>query len=120
MRGYTVVTDDVMALVQRQRRVALTLLACILVPLLVFSLVVGRIDALSTWQPLGLLTLPWLILGPGVLFSIVAIAYVHERIALRIENEWSDEHADAPGADRISAPGPTEATASPDDDGDER
>ena len=91
VRGYTVDTDDVLELVRRQRRVSLRYLAVILVPLVTFAIGLSFIPALGRIRPFGFIPLPWLVLGPVTLFSIVILAFFHERSALRIENEWSDQ-----------------------------
>lgn len=91
VRGYTVDTDAVLELVHRQRRASLRYLALILVPLVCFAFGLNFVSELGRVRPFGLLPLPWLILGPGALFSIVGLAFFHERTALRIEQEWSDE-----------------------------
>jgi len=62
----------------------------VLVPLVAFAFALDFWPSLGRWRPLGLLPLPWLVLGPVVLFSIVVLAFFHERTALRIENEWAE------------------------------
>ena len=91
VRGYTVDTDAVLELVDRQRRASIRFLAIILVPLVCFAFGLNFIPQLGRVRPFGLIPLPWLVLGPVALFSIVGLAFFHERRALRIEKEWSDD-----------------------------
>ncbi|MFK8026399.1 MAG: hypothetical protein AB8G26_20765 [Ilumatobacter sp.] len=92
VRGYTVDTDAVLELVRRQRRMSIRYLAVILVPLVCFALGLSFVPELGRLRPFGLIPLPWLLLGPIALFSIVILAFAHERSALRIEHEWAEEH----------------------------
>ena len=48
--------------------------------------------ALRSARPFGLAPLPWFLIGPVTLFSIAAVAFVHERRTVRFENEWSKSH----------------------------
>jgi fatty acid desaturase len=93
VRGYTVDTEEVLALMRQQRQVSVRYLLIIVAPLVAFAFALFLWPSLRTWRPLGLLPLPWLLLGPVVLFSIVALAFFHERQALNIEQRWSDDHA---------------------------
>ncbi|MEL6891210.1 MAG: hypothetical protein AAFP84_06420 [Actinomycetota bacterium] len=95
VRGYTVDTDDVLALMRRQRRTSVRFFVAIVGPLIAFALLLDRVPALSDWRPLGLLPLPWLLLGPLGLFSVVFLAFLHERAAQRIEDEWAHDHPSA-------------------------
>lgn len=76
-----------------------------LLPLVCFALSFALWPALGRWRPFGLLPLPWLVLGPIVLFGIVGLAFVHEREAKRIEDEWARTNADRrrPSGEKRSA-----------------
>ncbi len=97
VRGYTVDTEDVLALVREQWRISIRYLLAIAVPLVTFALVLVVAPGLRSWRPLGLLPLPWLVLGPIALFSIVALAFFHERRALAAEERWAQRRG---GPDR--------------------
>lgn len=90
VRGYTVDTDEVLSLVRTQRRLSFRLLVVLLVPLASLPLVFHFFESSRTWRPFGLLPLPWLLLGPVALFSIVVAAGIHERRSLRIEEDWKN------------------------------
>jgi len=94
VRGYTVDNDEVMELLVRQRRLSVRLLCTLILPLLSFPIVFRQVPALSTWRLFGLIPFPWLLLGPVSLFLIAAVAFVHERRALSIENEWKRQKSD--------------------------
>lgn len=94
VRGYTVDTDDVLALMRRQRRTAVRYLLVIVVPLIAFAFALDRVPGLGSWRPFGLLPLPWLVLGPVGLFAIFALAFFHERAAQRIEDDWTRARRD--------------------------
>ncbi len=91
VRGYTVDTDAVVELVRRQRRASIRYLAIILGPLICFAFALHFFPAFGRLRPFGWPPLPWLVLGPIALFSIVGLAFFHERTALRIEAEWAQE-----------------------------
>ena len=101
VRGYTVDTDAVLELVDRQRRASIRYVATILVPLSTFAFALHFVPEIGRIRPFGLVALPWLVLGPGALFTLVGLAFLHERSALRIEDEWAARH-DTPRSDRPS------------------
>lgn len=90
VRGYTVDTDEVLLLLRAQRRLSLKLLLLLFTPVVALPLLFEFVPAARTWQPFGFLPLPWLLLGPVVLFTVLGIAAYHEQKSLRIENDWRD------------------------------
>ena len=92
VRGYTVDTNDVMALMRRQRRLGLRYLACVVVPLLAGLVALRMWPSLGSWALVGGIPAPWLFLGPVALFGIVIAAFFHERAAGAIEEHWIEEH----------------------------
>jgi len=92
VRGHTVNTGEVLELMRQQRRTSIRSLLTVVLPLIAFALALNFFPALGSWRPLGLLPLPWLVLGPIVLFSIIALAFFHERRANAIERDWSERH----------------------------
>jgi hypothetical protein len=95
VRGHIVETDEVLELLRLQARTSVRHVVVILVPLLGFMLLVALVPAIRTARPFGLPPLPWLIVGPVALFSTAALAFGHERRAVRIETEWSETHREA-------------------------
>lgn len=101
VRGFTVPDDEVFALVDAQRRVAIGYLLALLVPaglsLMALVFVPGLVDVRLRGIPL-----PWLLIGPVLLLSIVLTAWRHDRRALRTEQQWSEANkpASSPGNDR--------------------
>ena len=90
VRGYTVNTDEVLGYMRAHRRLALA--TFLPVVLCLAALLAGTI----LWSGLGAakvgdIPVLWLLLGPGVLFSILAVAVAHERRALRLEGRWVSE-----------------------------
>lgn len=92
VRGHTVDTEQVLELVRRQARASFLHLAIVILPLLAFMAALVFIKPLRTARIGSLPPVPWLVLGPIVLFSIAGLAIHHERQANRIEDEWSAAH----------------------------
>jgi len=93
VRGYTVDTDDVLGLVRSQRRLSVRLLLLVLIPVAMLPLLFRFVPSSRTVRVVGSLPLPWLVLGPVVLFAIVLIAAIHERRASAIEDRWADRRS---------------------------
>ena len=95
VRGHVVDTDEVLELVRMQARTSIRHVAIIIVPLLAFLALIALVPEVRTARPFGLPPIPWLVVGPIALFSTTALAFRHERRAVRIENDWSEAHRDA-------------------------
>lgn len=93
VRGYTVQTDDILALVRQQRRTSIRYLLAFLVPAGLVLVAFALAPEITEWR-LGRVPLSWVVLGPIALFSIVLIAWLHDRRALHIEDEWSRDHSE--------------------------
>jgi len=91
VRGYTVQTEDVFSLVDEQRRTSIRYLISLLTPVLVVLLSFVVWPELTDWDLRGI-PAPWLLLGPVALFSIVLIAWRHDRKALATERRWAENH----------------------------
>ncbi|MEM7342143.1 MAG: hypothetical protein AAF467_26110 [Actinomycetota bacterium] len=89
VRGYTADTDEVLDLLRAQRRLSLGLLALVIAPVFALPLLFRLIPAMADISPVGPLPLPWLLLGPVILFAIVGVAAVHSALASRIEQRWA-------------------------------
>jgi len=89
VRGYTTETDEVLALLRAQRRLSLGLLAVVVLPVFSLPLLFRLLPGMSDLTPIGPLPLPWLLLGPVALFSIVVVAALHSVFAGRIEKRWA-------------------------------
>ena len=89
VRGYSVEEDAVFALIKTKRRRSMIIVAIVLIPLLSFMVALALWPALGLWTPLGPIPFPWLALGPIALFSIVALALVHDRRTIQLEQQWS-------------------------------
>ncbi|MEM9613285.1 MAG: hypothetical protein AAGA59_10135 [Actinomycetota bacterium] len=89
VRGYTTETDEVLDLLQAQRRLSLGLLAVVVVPVFTLPLLFRFLPSMADITPIGPLPLPWLLLGPVGLFAIVAVAVLHGVLAGRIEERWA-------------------------------
>jgi len=89
VRGYTTNTDEVLAYMRAQRRLALTtflpVIGCILL-ILITTIVWNDFGTMQV----GRVNVLWLVLGPGTLFSILGVTVAHERRALRLEQKWMD------------------------------
>lgn len=94
VRGYTVDTDDVLSLMRRQRSGALRVISAIIVPTLALPVLFTIWPALAQWRPLGPVPFAWLALGPITLFTVVGVAFVHERRARSREQAWAAGHSD--------------------------
>lgn len=92
VRGYTVDVDEVLELMRRQRRLSIAYLSVVLGPLLGFLAAMRAWPAIGTARTLLSIPLAWLVLGPIVLFTIVGVAFLHERSANAIERRWTEEH----------------------------
>jgi len=92
VRGYTVESNDVFELVSEQWRVSRRYLLRFLLPVLGFLLALAMFPGLGDLRPIGGVPLPWIVLGPVVLFTTVAIAWRHEKRALAIEEQWGEAH----------------------------
>lgn len=88
VRGYTVDTDEVLALLRAQRRLSVRLLAAVLLPVGALPLIFRFAPDVGAASFFGLAPLAWVLLGPIVLFSIVAVAVLHERRAVELERRW--------------------------------
>ncbi len=91
VRGYTVQTEDVFALVDAQRRTSIRSLLFLVVPVFLLLISFAIAPELTDWKIRGV-PAPWILLGPVALFSIVGVAWRHERKALEIEQRWSDDY----------------------------
>ncbi len=89
VRGYTAETDEVLALLRSQRRLSLGLLAVVVGPVFALPLLFAFVPSIAEVTPIGPLPLPWLLLGPVVLFAIVGAAAIHGVLAGRIEERWA-------------------------------
>ncbi len=89
VRGYTADTDEVLALLRAQRRLSLWLLAVVVGPVFLLPLLFVLVPSAADVSPIGPLPLPWLLLGPVVLFAIVGVAALHSVLAGRIEARWA-------------------------------
>lgn len=92
VRGHTADADEVLDLMRQQWRTSLRFMAALVLPLLGFLTAIVVHPPLRTARLGGMPPLPWLVLGPAMLFGAAVLAFVHERRALRIENEWSRTH----------------------------
>ena len=90
VRGFTVQNSEVFELVEQQRKLAISYLLRLIVP--VFLVLISFVFAprLTDFSFRGI-PLPWLILGPITLFSAVLIAWRHDQASLRIERAWASE-----------------------------
>ena len=91
VRGFTVQNSEVFALVEDQRKLALRYLLRLITPVLLVLVSFVFWPGLTNFFVRGV-PLPWLLLGPVTLFSIVVVAWRHDRNALRKEHEWTTEH----------------------------
>ena len=91
VRGFTVQDSEVFELVDYQRRRGLRYLALILVPVF-FLLLSFEFAPGLTRTSVGGIPLPWLLVGPVTLFTIILIAWRHDQNALRKERDWAAEH----------------------------
>lgn len=91
VRGFTVQNNEVFALVDYQRKLALRYLIGLLTPVLLVLVSFVFAPGLTRFFVRGI-PLPWLLLGPVTLFSIVFVAWRHDRNALRKEQSWTAEH----------------------------
>lgn len=91
VRGYTVQTDDVFALVDEQRRTSIRYLISLLTPVLLVLLSFVVWPEFTDWDLRGI-PAPWLLLGPVALFSIVLVAWRHDRKASATERRWAENH----------------------------
>ncbi len=92
VRGHAAASADVLALMAEQRRLGVRLLGSLLLPTFVFLVVLGIRSGVGSGELPGGVIVPWLLVGPIGLSSIVAIAWFHERRANRIERRWSATH----------------------------
>jgi len=93
VRGFTVQNNEVFELVAEQRKLAFRAFATILIPVFLLLLSFVFLPELTNFSIRGI-PLPWLLLGPVSLFSIIVIAWRHDRAALRKERDWAAEHGD--------------------------
>ncbi|MEE8602606.1 hypothetical protein [Euzebya tangerina] len=93
VRGHRADPRTVAQLVSRQRRLALISAAVLVV--LIGGLPVAFVLApdVAAWRPLGVPSLAWLVLSPGVYPVFVVLAVVHARRARQVEQEWMDDHS---------------------------
>lgn len=103
VRGYTVDSDEVTALMERQRRGALRCFVLIFVPILVLPLVFAADSDLATMRLGPLPPLAWLVLGPVALGAIVVTAAINDRIASRREDRWVQHRSAQDSADHDPA-----------------
>jgi hypothetical protein len=75
-------------LVRVQLNLALRLMLLIVVALGTIPMVFALAPSLSTISVLGVLRLPWLLLGPAVYLFFIAVAWVYNRSADRIEQDF--------------------------------
>lgn len=92
VRGHTADADEVLDLMRQQWKTSIRFIAALVLPLMGFLIAIVVHPPLRTARIGAMPPLPWLVLGPAVLFSAAALAFVHERRALRIESEWSRTH----------------------------
>jgi hypothetical protein len=90
VRGYVVDTDDVLAYVGQQRRLALATFIPAVVAIGALMILTATWTSLGQAQVWGVNVL-WLVLGPVTLFSLLAATIAHERRALRLEQQWIDD-----------------------------
>lgn len=91
VRGFSVQNDDVFELVATQRRSAIRYLIILFGSIAVALIALVVVPDLSEWTLRGV-PLPWILFGPVLLFSIVVLAWRHDRASLRVERAWADEH----------------------------
>ena len=77
---------------RRQRRLGLRYLTVVIVPLLAFLVALRLWPAIGLQRVVGGIPLPWLFLGPVMLFGIVVVAFFHERAAGAVEQRWIEDH----------------------------
>ena len=82
--------DQVFELVDHQRKAAVRYLLAIVLPVFLALLSFVFAPGLTDFSVRGV-PLPWILLGPATLFSIVLIAWRHDRNSLRTEREWTAE-----------------------------
>ncbi len=88
VRGFTVENDEVFAMVDEQRRAAVRYLVVVVVPILLILASFVFLPGLTDKSVRGV-PLPWILMGPTALFSVVFVAWRHDRRALRIERSWA-------------------------------
>jgi hypothetical protein len=91
VRGHTVAADDVFEIVAAERRAALRAALVVIVPIFALPVVflVLRDQAVDL-PPI----VPWLILGPVTLASLVSVAVVHDWRVTKRERLRSATYAD--------------------------
>ena len=72
------------------RLLALKTFVPVVVIVAIFLIVTVIWDGLGQIQ-VGDVNLLWLLLGPVALFSILGVTVLHERRALRLEQQWMDD-----------------------------
>lgn len=91
VRGYTVQTADVFALVEQQRRASVRYLLALLIPVVTILLSFQLWPALTDWSVRGVPG-PWVLIGPVFMATVVFLAWHHERRARRVEQDWAETH----------------------------
>ena len=95
VRGHTVDNEEVDELLAVLIRSSLRYLAAIVIPISLLMAAIAFVPAVRTTRPFGLAPLPWFLIGPVALFSVVIVAFLHERRTARFESTWSDEHRES-------------------------
>lgn len=95
VRGHTVDNDEVNELLAVLVRSSMRYLAAVMIPIALLIASLAFIPAVRTTRPFGLAPLPWILIGPVLLFSIAIVAFVHERRTARFESKWSEEHRES-------------------------
>lgn len=93
VRGFTIENEDVFVLVDAQRRSSVRHLVAMFAPVLLLLVSFVFAPQLTDHSLRGI-PLPWLLLGPVTLFSIVGVAWRHDRKSLSAERSWATSHKD--------------------------
>ena len=89
VRGYTVQTDEVFALVDQQRKASMRYLLVLFIPVVVLLVSFEIWPALTAWSVRGV-PAPWVLLGPVFMASIIFLAWHHERRSRGFEEDWAE------------------------------
>lgn len=89
VRGHAVDTPEVLAYVRAQLRLALQIFLPVVAALLLLLAASATFEGLGRIR-LGDVPLLWILLGPVSLFTILGLAVLNERRALRLEQRWTE------------------------------
>ncbi len=92
VRGHTVDNSEVLDLMRRHRLIGISIAVVQVLVGISLLMLFSIWPSVGAWQPIGSIPFAWLAPGPIALSSIVVSAFLHERLAVRIDDTWSKDH----------------------------